>query len=193
MIATWRGVIALAVVALALALAVALDTPRAPGSIDRAIVPGFGGIAARLAWHRPPAPDVVVVRQPDGTWRLQQPPAELDNRAVETVLATLRGARWHRRGARARAGTIHATLDVDRHVIELGDAIAGTDQGWLVVDSTALLVDGWVRRALDPDPLALRERHPFAEAATGARSRSRARVSRSSWRRSPVPRGTPAG
>ena len=81
------------------------------------------------------------------------------------MIGTLRGARWHRRGDRERAGAIHATLTIDAHTLELGASIPGVDQAWIVVDGAALLVDGWLVRALDPDPLALRVRTPLADAA----------------------------
>ena len=40
---------------------------------------------------------------------------------------------------------------------------------WIVVDGTAMLVDGWVARSLDPDPLVLRDRNPLGEPATAPR------------------------
>jgi hypothetical protein len=46
----------------------------------------------------------------------------------------------------------------------IGQPLEGTEQQWLVSGDDALLVDRWVARALDPDPLALRVRHPVENA-----------------------------
>jgi hypothetical protein len=176
MIAGMRGLVALAAIALGLALVLALVPPASGVAIEsRAVLPGFAGDASELDWKRPRGPDVHLDKHGE-EWQLVRPPGIADQRAVAAVLASVRGARWHRRGERARAGTIHATLTITGvgasrsgmatpdHVIELGDPIHGADQAWIVVDDTALLVDGWLARALDPDPLALRERMPLGDA-----------------------------
>jgi hypothetical protein len=160
-IASLRGLVALALVACALVGAVVLDVARTAPPVDRAVLPGFDGKLDELHWTRPGGPEVRIVR--DGErWAMAIPKGEVDPRAVENVLAALRGARWHRRGSRTQAGTIHATLAFHGHTIELGEPIAGADQRWIVVDDRALLVDGWVVRTIDLDPLALRDRTPFA-------------------------------
>lgn len=166
MIASPRGVIALAIVAIGLAIAALVGSATGPTQVDRAVLPHLDTAPTQLAWTRPRGPDVTIARAPGGGWTMLKPKAECDERAVEAVLATLRGARWHRRGDRGHAGTIHATLALTGHVIELGDPIHGADQAWIVVDGTAMLVDGWVARSLDPDPLALRDRSLLADAAS---------------------------
>ena len=95
---------------------------------------------------------------------------ELDTRAVDDVLTSLRAARWHRRDA-DREIHAHRTLAVDggtsTHSIAIGDKLAGTEQAWIRVDGgPALLVDGWLANLLDPGPLAFRDRAPLAAAAT---------------------------
>jgi len=159
-IASWRGIGVLAVVALALALVVALH--RAPGPVERAVVPGFTGDAHSLRWQRAVG-DMRIDRVGDH-WMMGT--RTLDSRAIDAVVSALRGARWHRRADRARAGAIHATLYVDGRAVSIGQSLEGVDQTWLVVDGHALLVDGWVARALEPATLALVDRQPFAAAAT---------------------------
>src|SRR5205085_7519754 len=74
-----------------------------------------------------------------------------------------------RRAEVAAAGTVHAQLaakiGTTSRVIGIGAPLEGTEQQWLVVGDRALLVDRWVARALDPDPLALRVRRPVEDAA----------------------------
>lgn len=140
MIASLRGVIALAIVMVVVALAVVLDPPAGPVTVDRAVLGHLETAPTQLVWTRPRGPDVTLERAPGGRWTMVKPKAACDARAVEAVLATLRGARWHRRGERGRAGTIHATLALTGHVIELGEPIHGADQVWIVVDGTAMLV-----------------------------------------------------
>jgi hypothetical protein len=160
MIASWRGLVALAAIAVALAIVVAVH--RAPAPIDRAILPGFTGDAHELRWQRAVG-DMTLTRDGD-RWRMGT--RTLDAHAVDAVLAALRGAHWHRRAERARAGAVHATVFVDGRGVSIGEAITGVDQTWLVVDNRAELVDGWVARALEPQPIALVDRAPFAAAAT---------------------------
>lgn len=91
-------------------------------------------------------------------------PAPADPDAVAEVLAALRGARWHRSGAPSR---VRATLAVvsssGRRTIGIGEPLPGTDQHWLVAGDRGVVVDPWVVRALDRDPLSLRIARPLAE------------------------------
>jgi hypothetical protein len=90
--------------------------------------------------------------------------APADAGAISDVLAALRGARWHRGGA---AAPTHATLTVvvgaERRKLGIGEAIAGTEQMWLVDGDRGRVVDAWVGRALDRDLLSLRIRAPLAD------------------------------
>ena len=160
MIASLRRIAVLAVIALALAVVVALH--RSPAPVDRAVLPGFTGDAHSLRWQRAVG-DMRIDRAGD---RWMMGTRTLDSRAIDAVVSALRGARWHRRGERARAGAVHATLYVDGRAVSIGQSIEGVDQTWLVVDGHALLVDGWVARALEPAALALVDREPFAAAAS---------------------------
>jgi hypothetical protein len=157
-IASWRGLVALA--ALAVALAVVVAVHHAPAPVDRAILPGFTGDVHELRWQRAVG-DMVLTRVGD---RWMMGTRTLDAGAIDGVLAALRGAHWHRRAERARAGAVHATLFVDGRGVSIGESIAGVDQTWLVVGGRAELVDGWVARALEPQPIALVDREPFAAA-----------------------------
>jgi hypothetical protein len=92
------------------------------------------------------------------------PPA--DPTAISDVLATLRGARWHRRGDATSARTTLTIVAGDaRRVLGLGEPLPGTDQRWVVAGERSLLVDTWVARALDRDRLALRVKTPLADVA----------------------------
>ncbi len=160
MIGSTRGLIALAAIAVALAIAVAVHHTADP--VDRAILPGFTGDAHELRWQRAVG-DMAITRVGD---RWMMGTRTLDAVAIDGVLAALRGAHWHRRAERARAGAVHATLFVDGRAVSIGESIAGVDQTWLVIDNRAELVDGWVARALEPQPIALVDREPFAAAAS---------------------------
>ncbi len=170
MIASRVGLAVLAALAVALALLVALD--HAPPAIDHALVAGFDpDRVIELAWRRAGQPDVVLTHEPGG-WSWREPAGLADQRRVGEVLAALRGARWHRRGARDRAGAVGTTLQVTSRdqtiTFTIASPVAGTEQVWLLVGDQALLVDAWVTRALDPAPLELRDTAPLAGAASAA-------------------------
>ena len=166
MIASLRGLVVLVVIAAVLAVAVVVDAVLTSGPVDHRLVHQDLAYAQHLEW-----PDLTAQRAGSG-WQsvnLTPKPGEesgiviLDTAAIDDVLRTLEAARWHRRGG--APGTIHTTLDVDGTKIGIADPLPGSDQTWLVVDGTSLLVDGWVARALAPGALALHVRHPFASAA----------------------------
>lgn len=173
MIATWRGLAAVAAIAIALVIAVAVDAARTPRAVDRALVPGLDpDRVTELVWERAGRPAVRVVRDGDA-WRIPPPAGGgagpiADAGAIGEVLSALRGARWHRRGA---ATPVRATLVVvaggERRVLGIGEPLGG-DQTWLVIGERGAVVDDWVVRAIDREPLALRIRAPLAEVA-GAR------------------------
>jgi hypothetical protein len=155
MIASRRGVAILAAIAAVLAIWVAVDLSSSTAPVDRALVPGFDpSRVTRLVW-----PDVEAIRTGD-TWKQGSIPLDAD--AIADVLRTLQAARWHRRASASSAGQVRRTLQVDHTQIGIGRALEGTDQVWLVIDGEAVLVDGWVARALDRTLLDLRVRHPLA-------------------------------
>jgi len=167
MIATGRGLAIAVAIAAVLAVIVAIDAGRGgpPRASDRALVPGLdpAGVT-ELVWERAGRPAIRALRAAD-RWALRAPAAiPADAGAIGDVLAALRGARWHRRGD---APPPYATLTVIdrgvRHVLGLAAPIAGTEQGWIVVDGRGAVVDGWVTRALDRDRLSLQIRRPLAE------------------------------
>ncbi len=172
MIASWRGLAVAAVLAVVLAIVVAIDLERTQATENRALVPGFDpDRVTELVWERGGQAAIQVVRGVDG-WETRAPaPAAtdlaarvpVDAGAVGDVLAALRGARWHRRG---ELTPVHATLVIvagaERHVIGIGEPIAGTEQTWLVDGGRGVVVDRWVARALDRDLLALRVKTPLA-------------------------------
>jgi hypothetical protein len=158
-IASLRGLVALAAAALVLAVVLVIDLVHAPAPVNHALVPGFDAErVASLRW-----PDVQVRRSGEA-WSVCTDPAPscqgwaADAGAVDSVVSALRGARWHRRAGSSAAGSVTRTLAVDKLEIGLGAAVEGTDQRWLVIHKAALLVDGWVARALFPDKGALIDR-----------------------------------
>jgi hypothetical protein len=172
-IASWRGLAIAAVIAVALAITVIVDLGRTRGAEDRALVPGFEpDRVTELVWERAGKPELRVVRAGDG-WEIRSGPftsvdtvahVPADAAAVGDVLAALRGARWHRRG---EPTPVHATLTVvagtERHVLGIGEPIAGTEQTWIVDGGRGVVVDRWAARALDRDLLALRIKAPLAD------------------------------
>ena len=167
MIAGLRGVLALTLVGLALLVAVVLDRG---GSrvVDRAVVPHFDPAKVRqLAWTAPTGGEGPTIVRHGDSWTGE---GAIDGRAVDDVLGSLRGARWHRRDAH-RDIHAHRTLAIDggtsTHSIAIGDRLAGTEQAWIRIDGgPALLVDDWLANLLDPGPLAFRDRTPLAAAAS---------------------------
>jgi hypothetical protein len=178
-IASLRGLVVLAAVALVLAVVLVVDVVHTLAPVDRALVPGFSADRVMyLQWRE------VQVRR-DGTgWMLCKDAATGDLSvmacrgwraepgAVDALLSALRGARWHRRGEGNVAGAIGRKLVVGLGgpTIDIGLAspVEGTDQRWLVVNKASLLVDGWVARALFPDTEALIDRDvlPGVDAAS---------------------------
>ena len=174
MIASWRGFAVAAALAVVLWAIVGIDAARAPGVVDRTLVPGLDGARiSELIWQRTGQPARRVVRSGE-RWRLAAAAptgaaVPADPAAIGEVLAALRGGRWHRRGP---ALPVDATLTVvagdARHVLGLAAPIAGTEQRWLVVDGRGAVVDRWIARALDRDPLRLQIGRPLAEAAAAS-------------------------
>jgi hypothetical protein len=169
-IAGVRGLVVLALIGLALLVVLVVDR-GGPSVVDRAVVPRFDPAKVRqLVWTAPSGGEgPEVVRRGDG-WTGRGDDAKLDTRAVDDLLSSLRGARWHRRDPH-RDIHVHRTLAVDggtaTHSISIGDKLAGTEQAWIRVDGgPALLVDDWLANLLDPGPLAFRDRAPLAAAAS---------------------------
>lgn len=171
MIGSWRGFAVAAALAVVLWAIVGIDAARAPGVVDRTLVPGLDlARISELIWQRTGEPARRVVRSGE-RWMLAAAgptgaAVPADPAAIGEVLAALRGGRWHRRGP---ALPVDATLTVvagdARHVLGLAAPIAGTEQRWLVVDGHGAVVDRWIARALDRDPLRLQIGRPLAEAA----------------------------
>ncbi len=172
MIATRRGLAVLLAIAalLGVLLVRELRRTRLPPA-DRALITGLDpSYITAMTWDRSPLPPVTVSGNgTQWTWTSTSFNAIADSRVVHDVLAALRAGRWQRTGGVAAAGKLRAQLTVtigqNTRVIGIGEALPGTEQTWLVVGDRALLVDSWVARALDPDPLALRERFPVTDAA----------------------------
>ncbi len=172
MIATRRGLLILCAMVLLLAVLLGRELRRAPiEPVDRALLPGLDPERiTELVWDRSPLPEVRVAGT--GTrwiWTSTSGTARADARVVREVLSTLRAARWHRRAEVAAAGKLHSqlslTVGTTARVIGIGESLPGTEQTWIVIGDHALLVDAWVARALDPEPLALRVRRPVVDAS----------------------------
>ncbi|HEX2687622.1 MAG TPA: hypothetical protein VHN14_13440 [Kofleriaceae bacterium] len=177
MIASWRGLVVAAALAVVLAVIVVLDRGRTSGAVagavDRALVPGFDpDQVTELVWERAGQPAIHVVRSGDG-WETRAPSrmdpdavshVPVDPGAVGDVLAALRGARWHRRGAPVPVRVrVTVVAGAGRHELGIGAPIAGTGQIWITGDGRGMIVDGWVARALERDLLALRIKAPLAD------------------------------
>ena len=173
MTATLRGLVVAWAIAALLVLAALLSGRGEEGPVDRALVPGFQPEAVTaLAWSREGAPPIRISRDPASPtgWSWEAPRGAADARALDDALAALRGGRWHRRRPASAAGSPAGTLAITRGAasiaLALGEPLAGTDQRWLVLGAEAYLVDGWLARALFPDPLSLRIRRPLAAIST---------------------------
>lgn len=170
MIATRRGLAILFAVAALLALLLVLDLRRGPAeTVDRTLVPGLDpDEITELTWDRSPLPEVKVRIDGDHwTWSSGGANARAESRVIRDVLSALRAAHWHRRAEVDAAGRLNGqlvlTAGTTSRVIGIGTPLAGTEQTWLVIGDHALLVDSWVARALEPEPLALRVRHPIED------------------------------
>ncbi|MEO8705827.1 MAG: hypothetical protein ABI867_37700 [Kofleriaceae bacterium] len=173
MIHTRRGLAIAAAIVVMLGVAVMLDRRGETATGDRALLPGFDpALVSGLAWPaRAPISDVTIagvprveLRRDAAIWRWTDPAGEAEPRAVDDVLAALRGARWHRRGnGEARGPQLVVTTAIGATTIIAGDSL-GADQQWLAIGDRTVLVDAWVVRALFPEPLALRVRAPLAAA-----------------------------
>lgn len=115
-----------------------------------------------LRWQRANLPEVILERR-QGQWQVVAPtPGPVDARRVEELLAALAGARWHRRGAAALAGSPKARLSLDGEVLEVGAELG--EQQWVKWRGQAWLVDRWVAR-LWQSPEPLRDRALLPDAA----------------------------
>ncbi len=175
MTASRTGAIAIWVVAAVLAVVLVIDVRGSGPPPDRALIPGFDADrVTALAWTgeagEPAAFRIVRDTHATSGWSWVAPPGMADRETVDAVIAALRGARWQRRTDAAAAGEITTTLTVemgDTTAIGIGQPLG--EQRWITIDDRAELVDGWVAHALDPGPLALRVRHPFAGAPEAKR------------------------
>lgn len=170
MIASTRGIIALAAIAVVLALCLVLGGSGQPAAVDRSLVPGFDPAKiTELSFARAGVADVVL-RKTGDVWRWVSPEGAADPVTVDGVLTALRGAHWHRKAARRIAGGPRGKVRVvaagSMTELEIAAAIEGGDQTWVLRGDTAYLVDNWVATALLPEPLALRVRQPLAAAAS---------------------------
>ena len=186
MIATRRGLELLAALAVILGVLLVLDLRRETTATDRSLARGLDVDAVTaLGWVRKGAPEVQLVREGERWMWVAPSEAIADRAAVANVLATLRAARWHRREPASAAGQTHAVLTIStatpttggrkpeyadhpRRTLSIGEPLAGTEQAWIVDGDHALLVDAWVARALDPDPVTLMIRTPFDAVAQAA-------------------------
>ncbi len=169
MIASLRGLIVLAAMAVLLAIALLVGTPAAPVT-DRTLVPEFTpGTSVTFSYAG--KPDVTVVDE-GGRWIISDSKIVVEGSAVDAALAAVRGATWHRRAAAAIANRTRGGITNGSTKILVGREVAGSAQTWLVIGDQALLVDSWVAHALLPDPLELRVRQPLSGAPGAASIRA---------------------
>lgn len=169
MIATTRGLVVLAALALVLVLALLLVGPRGASRVDRTLVPGFEPDQVRELVLVRPGHVPLKLEEMGSTWQWSDDRATAEPATIQALFTALRGATWHRRAARSVAGELRGELRTSGGPrgtawIGIGAELAGSDQTWLVIEDRAFLVDSWVARALFPEPLALRMRQPLAGA-----------------------------
>lgn len=190
MIATTRGLVVLAVLAATLLLGSVLadrsQRPRAGGTSPAAylLVPDFDEkqvTEIHIAWAGGARESI---RRVGEQWRIDERTLA-DPATIDAIFAALRGARFHRRAPRSEIrepreprGPSNIALGSLR--FSIGPSIDGLQQTWLVREGEAFLVDDWVVRALVPDPLALRVRHPIecgsAQTITATTAKGRLRI-----------------
>lgn len=179
MIATRRGLELLVAIAVLLGVLLSLDLRRTSPTTDRSLARGLDVDAvSALGWQRQGQPELHLAREGERWVWIKPIEAAADRSAVANLLATLRAARWHRREPASAAGPTHAVLtistaspttggkppeyaDLPRRTLAIGAPLPGTEQAWIVDGEDALLVDAWVARALDPDPVTLMVRLPL--------------------------------
>ena len=173
MIATRRGLAVLAAIAGALLVVLVVDLARREAPVERTLIPGFAEAGVtRLQWTaHPVGPYLTLERTANGPWRRTAPvPGAVEQAPVRSLLATLRGARWHRVKARDPRVDSAAHLAVDRAFgrleLWIGRPIEGADQAWIGIGDHSYLVDAWVTRALVPSPIELAVRAPLADIAS---------------------------
>jgi len=186
MISTRRGLEALVALAVLLGVVLVLDLRREQPSTDRSLARGLDlDAVTALGWTRPGTPELQLVREGERWMWIKPVEAIADRTAVANILATLRAAHWHRREPASAAGATHAVLtistatptsggrppeyaDLPRRTLAIGAPLAGAEQAWIVDGDHALLVDAWVARALDPEPVTLMVRRPLDAVAQAA-------------------------
>ena len=177
MIATRRALGVLVAIAALLAVLLVRELGhRAQGRapIDRSILPGIDlAHVQELRWEHAPRPSITLTRDHERwQWTASGAKAEADGMVVSDALAAIRAGRWHRAADVAAAGLVHAQLAVvtpdGTRLVGFGEPLAGTEQAWIVAGDRALLVDRWIVRALDLEPLALRIRRLVPDPAGAA-------------------------
>jgi hypothetical protein len=163
-IASLRGLVVLAVIVIALAVALVVGDDSTTGSSETRTL-GAPAQVDEFVLTRTGQEPVRVTKDARNGWNIVEGNrrAKADDAAVDALLAALRGAKWHRRVGARVAVAVKGWLQIGELRIGIGPALPGTDQSWIVLRDQALLVDGWVARALWPDPLALRIRRPLAD------------------------------
>ncbi len=174
MIATRRGLAVLALLAGALLVVLVVDVVTRARPADRTLLPGFEEASVvRLGWTaHPVGPYLTIERtiERDKTaatpWRRTAPsPGAVEQAPIASLLATLRGARWHRSEARdPREDAVHLAIDHagSRTELWIGRPIDSSEQAWIGIGKRRFLVDAWVARTLTPSPLDLAIRTPLA-------------------------------
>ncbi len=183
MIATRRGLVVLGVIGIALAVILVVDLAKRDGLVDRALVPGFDEASVvRLGWTAHPVGPYLTLERAatptDAPWRRTAPaPGAVEQTPVQSLLATLRGARWHRVKDRdPREDGVLLAVDRAGSRLELwigrpsgtsgGSPGEGSEQAWIGIGDRSYLVDAWVARALVPSPIELAIRTPLAGIAS---------------------------
>ncbi|MFN0253577.1 MAG: hypothetical protein ACKV2T_42310 [Kofleriaceae bacterium] len=173
MIASGRGLVVLALVVCALLVVLVVDLARRDAPMNRTLVPGFDEASViRLGWTaHSVGPYLTLERAKGGPFRRTAPaPGIVEQMPIQSLLATLRGARWHRSKERDPRQDSAAHLAVDhaggRLELWIGGPIESSEQVWIGIGDRSYLVDAWVTRALTPSPLDLAITAPLASIAS---------------------------
>lgn len=175
-----RALAVLAAVAALLVVAVVIDLGQwwpgqTPAPVARRLLPGCGTVQ-RIAWQRPGAPAMRLVREAGKGMVLAGVDGLVDEAAVADVLGTLELVSYRRklpadrvaRGLAEPRVRLEVTCEHGGVVtLALGNRIEQVDRVWLARggdapdDSADYLIDGHAARALDRAPDALRARSVF--------------------------------